>query len=103
MKASLSRYVAEIAKLDQSILSRWQTPDAVKRSGESEIDDLQWVSEYAEPGYTQPQKGILFANWNYFHCGIDTLLENYGFAIEWNDEWSTCEECNRAVRTSACL
>jgi hypothetical protein len=66
----------------------------------SEIENMNYASEYAEPGYTNPSKGILFANWNYFPSGIDTLLENYGYAIEWSDEWATCGNCGKAVRTS---
>lgn len=72
-----------------------------KRSAESEIENMGRSSEYAEPGYSQPSKGVLFANWNHFPRGIDSILERYGFAIEWSDEWTTCEECGRAVRTSA--
>jgi hypothetical protein len=26
------------------------------------------------------------------------LLENYGYQLEWSDEWSTCQECGKAVR-----
>jgi hypothetical protein len=62
---------------------------------------MNYADEYAEPGYSQTAKGILFANWNYFPHGIDILLERYGYSIEWSDEWATCEACNRAVRTSA--
>ena len=76
-------------------------PQVNLRMAASEIENLQFAGSYAEPGYTQPTKGILFANWNYFPRGIDQILENYGFAIEWQDEWSTCGECGRAVRQSA--
>ncbi len=64
------------------------------------IEDIQWASEYAEPGYDQPKKGILFGNWNYFARGVDTILEHYGYSVEWEDEWSTCGDCGKAVRTS---
>jgi hypothetical protein len=67
---------------------------------ESEIESMRFAQGYAEPGYTDPSKGILFANWNYFPRGVDTILERYGFAIEWSDEWSECENCNKAIRTS---
>jgi hypothetical protein len=67
----------------------------------AEIENIQVAKEYAEPGYTDPEKAILFANWNYFPRGIDTMLENYGYAIEWSDEWATCGNCYRAVRMSA--
>ena len=66
-----------------------------------EIENMGFAPEYAESGYSQPEKGILFANWNYFPRNIDTILEKYGYMVEWSDEWTTCEDCNRAVRTSA--
>jgi hypothetical protein len=69
------------------------------RSAESEIENLGYASAYAEPGYTQPAKGILFANWNHLPKGIDTVLERYGYAVEWSDEWATCDDCGKAVRT----
>lgn len=65
-----------------------------------EISNIQFAWDYAEKGYDKPKKFILFANWNYFPRGIDSILEGYGYAIEWSDEWTTCEDCNRAVRTS---
>ena len=26
--------------------------------------NIEWCSHYGEPGYTDPPRGILFANWN---------------------------------------
>jgi hypothetical protein len=66
---------------------------------ESEIDNLGWAPGYAEPGYDQPTRGVLLADWNVFPTGIDTILERAGYTIEWSDEWITCAECNKAVRT----
>ena len=74
--------------------------DNWQRSALSEIDNLGYASEYAEPGYSPTEKGVLFANWNYFPRNIDSILEGYGYAVEWSDEWSTCGECGKAVRTS---
>lgn len=67
----------------------------------SEIERMNYAADYAEPGYHSPEKGILFANWNYFPRGITDLLERMGYEIEWSDEWSTCSDCGKAVRTSA--
>jgi hypothetical protein len=61
---------------------------------------MGWSNEYAEPGYSDPKKGILFANWNKFSGDVTRLLENYGYEIEWSDEWSTCQECGKAIRMS---
>ena len=71
-----------------------------QRWAQSEIDNLGFAPCYIEPGYTPPEKGVLFANWNYFPRNIDTILESYGYAVEWSDEWATCQECGGAVRTS---
>lgn len=70
------------------------------RRAESEIESLQWSHAYAEPGYTDPEKEIIFANWNVFPSKVTDLLERAGYAIEWSDEWATCGDCNKAVRTS---
>jgi hypothetical protein len=74
--------------------------DTDRTRAKSEIENLQWSHEYAEPGYTHPGKGILFANWNYFAREATDLLERAGYAIEWSDEWATCQDCDKAVRTS---
>lgn len=72
-----------------------------------------FASEYAEPGYTNPESGIVFGNWNPA-CGFSVpkaqqqkdpvtklarILEKAGFELEWEDEWDTCSECGKAVRT----
>lgn len=69
------------------------------RNARMEIENLGFAKEYAEPGYDDPKRGILFANWNYFPSGIYSILERYGYEIEWPDEWTTCDNCSRAVRT----
>ena len=67
----------------------------------NEIENMGFAGEYAELGYSQPEKGILFANWNLFPRGVDTLLESMGYEIEWSDEWSTCGNCGKAFRISS--
>lgn len=76
------------------------TPERLADRQESELENMNWSREYAERGYTQPSKGILFANWNVFSKDLDGLLERYGYSVEWSDEWSTCADCGKAVRTS---
>jgi len=76
-------------------------PQVNVRRATSELENLGFAPSYAEPGYTQPERGILFGNWNYFPSAVTSLLEQYGYAIEWSDEWSTCEGCGKAVRTTA--
>jgi hypothetical protein len=70
------------------------------RAAESEAENIDFAPGYAEPGYTDPERGILFANWNVFPQRLTDILERQGYEIEWSDEWVTCEDCNRAVRTS---
>lgn len=70
------------------------------RNAQSIVDSMEWAEDYAEPGYDKPVRGIFFANWNGLPDKVTDLLERQGYAIEWSDEWSTCENCNRAVRTS---
>lgn len=69
------------------------------RKANQEIENLEWASDYAEPGYKTPEKGIVFADWNVFPTVVCSILERYGYEIEWSDEWSICGDCGKAVRT----
>jgi hypothetical protein len=77
--------------------------------------DFTTARYYAEPGYSQPESGIVFGNWN-AACGFNVpkevqkrdpvsklarVLEHFGFELEWEDEWTTCYDCGKAVRTQA--
>lgn len=75
--------------------------DNWKQFAQSEIDNLGWSADYAEPGYTAGPRGVLTANWNYFPSDITDILEHAGYSCEWSDEWTTCDECGKLVRTSA--
>jgi len=66
----------------------------------SEIENLGWSSDYAERGYTAGVRGVLLANWNYFPRDIGDTLERAGFDIQWSDQWTTCGDCGKLVRTS---
>ncbi len=72
-----------------------------QRTTKSEIENLGYAPGYAEPGYTDPARGILLANWNYFPSRIDRTLEDAGYKVEWRDEWDACAECGKLVRTTA--
>jgi len=79
----------------------------------SRIDDINWSSDYAEPGYSA-ENGVLFANWNDIDVYRDgerhtvntvmsrllRIFEKMGVECEWSDEWSTCDDCGKAIRTS---
>ena len=62
-------------------------------------EDIQWAAEYAEPGYSDPESGILFADWNACSRRVQSLLEAAGYALEWDEEWYVCE-CGKAFRVS---
>jgi hypothetical protein len=108
LRASLARKLKEVAKENAEAVAKGETiyrhnsVDSMKDSGESEIDSLTWYPDYAEPGYSlrHGEKGILAADWNYFHHRVDDLLEQAGFEVEWSDEWTACDDCGKAVRTS---
>jgi hypothetical protein len=55
--------------------------------------------KYGEPGYDQPEIGIIFADWNRVPRFVGEWLEHHGFSCEWEDEWIEDDEC-RAWRTS---
>ncbi len=80
----------------------------------SQADDVQWYEGYAEPGYPEASAGVCTGNWNsitrYHHDThtsetIDStmprlakLLERAGVELEWSDEWTSCEACNKLFR-----
>lgn len=64
--------------------------------------NAEFASEYGEPGYSNPEKGIIFANWNDIPKGLGDWLESCGFELEWSDEWHVSYNYpgGRAYRTS---
>jgi hypothetical protein len=62
--------------------------------------DGQWCSFYGEPGYQNPEQGIVFANWNKVPKNIGNYLEAAGFELEWSDEWVIDYDYNKAYRCS---
>lgn len=71
----------------------------LERDARQEVENMAWSSTYAEPGYDDPERGILFANWNNLPRDLDDILERAGYAIEWGDEWALCSGCGAALRT----
>lgn len=85
-----------------------------------------WSHAYASgQGYTDPAEGtgILFGNWNEQRTDrqwdperkqmvripekidrrpvrFSKIAEYAGYAVEWSDEWSTCSDCGKAIRTN---
>lgn len=60
----------------------------------------EWCSVYGEPGYTDPEKGIILANWNNIPKGLADWLEKCGYSLEWSDEWCIDYDYSKAYRTS---
>jgi hypothetical protein len=57
---------------------------------------------YAEPGYTDPESGIIATgNWNDPPTPerVTRIFEKLGIEIEWGDEWAACDECHKLFRT----
>jgi hypothetical protein len=75
-------------------------PHCGQPATQNDAENVRFALGYAEPGYQDPVKGVLFANWNGFPTDFDRVLESAGYAIEWEDEWTECCDCGKAVRTS---
>lgn len=60
-----------------------------------------WASDYAEPGYTLSEgaRGVAFGDWNGKNYRLANILDRMGYEVEWLDEWTRCEHCDRAFRT----
>jgi hypothetical protein len=63
-------------------------------------DGIDWCESYGEPGYSDTERGIIFANWNHVSRIVQDWLEHHGYALEWSDEWIACHETGKAYRTS---
>jgi hypothetical protein len=77
--------------------------------------DVQFAGGCCEPDYDD--KPVALANWNSkseynqetkelktidnIMPRLAKVLEKMGYAIEWQDEWHTCDNCGKAVRSSA--
>lgn len=89
----------------QFILQRDSRPPSCsslpRQHRQQAIDNLQWAPDYAiSQGYGDaPKHGILFYNWNEVSNKACDLLERAGYACHWCDEWSTCDDCGKAIRT----
>lgn len=66
----------------------------------SSLSEVEWAPGYAEPGYDEPKHGVVLANWNGYPSRLTDILEKAGYAIEWSDEWTSCENCGKVFRTS---
>lgn len=88
-----------------------------RTSGASRLQGFQFFSEYAEPGYSDPESRVIcLGNYNNItryqdgksvvFCDLPgriakILEERYGAELEWSDEWVSCEKCNSLFRCEA--
>lgn len=61
---------------------------------------LEYCSEYGETGYSDPETGILFADWNDIPNITQEYLESAGYNLEWSDEWLIDHDNDKAYRIS---
>lgn len=61
---------------------------------------MNYADEYGERGYTNPEKSILFANWNDISDTVQEYLELAGYELEWGDEWVIDYDNSKAYRIS---
>ena len=59
-----------------------------------------YCSRYGEEGYDDPEKSIIFADWNHVSKRVYSWLESHGYALEWSDEWIIPYQTDKAYRSS---
>ncbi len=77
----------------------------------SRLEEIEIYYGCSEPGYDE-DSGYALGNWNDVRKEINgvtyidktvvrlgAIFEKLGFNIEWNDEWTSCYDCNKIVRT----
>ena len=102
--------ILEAAKNDAQSRAKNSTDRQVRNV----LEDIQLHNGYAEPGYSDPECGIVATgNWNEITkwvnnerhvisdvpARIGRLFEKLGIEIEWSDEWANCTNCGKVVRT----
>lgn len=103
-----ARLILTIAARMADNVPGWET--------KSRIDEMELYTDYAEPGYTTPESGVIaLGNWNSVDRydsetnsrvevsnlpeRIGKLFERIGIELEWSDEWSGCSSCGKLIRT----
>ena len=69
--------------------------------------DCDFAEVMGEPGYDQPEKGVILTNWHKVPEHIAEGLEMRGFSTKWLDEWivvhnqsNCCSEAYRSIPES---
>lgn len=81
--------------------------DAQNREESNHVEDFQiHLHGYAEPGYENPESGIIVTgNFNDDQSDLPSRLakifeERYDVELEWSDEWVACDHCRKLFRVS---
>jgi hypothetical protein len=110
MTSKTKKTLARAEKLAEKFRTQAKTEEGRSRCGEVQIN----AAGYAEPGYSDPDSGVVaLGNWNEISrwaegksekvdsapADLAAALEKIGVDLEWEDEWKTCSDCSRLVRT----
>ena len=109
--------VIEIAKRVIEISKRMaiETRGSFGYTVENHLEEIS-IYNYSEPGYDKDQL-VALGNWNEITkynkatntrevisnlpCIIASVFEKMSIECEWSDEWASCNDCGRIVRTQA--
>jgi hypothetical protein len=101
-------------------IEEWRYTRQPNCSVSNHVANIQlYVNGYAEPGYNDPACGIIaLGNWNAvagewdpvkgtrpslangdLPQRIERLFEKLGIECEWADEWVSCTDCDKLIRT----
>jgi len=91
---------------------------AKKREAQFQIDEIEFATKYAEPGYTEPECGVIaLGDWNNVTAynresgewetvdntvsRLADIFEKMGIELEWSESWRKCDMCLGIVRIHA--
>lgn len=112
--------MSNLTKLHQILnaaIKKAESPSYVAGATADRLRDFTFhTNGYAEPSYSDPASGVIcvgnfndFREWSLEGKQIvvsdlpsrasKVLEERYGVELEWSDEWTTCGNCQKLVRT----
>lgn len=92
LEKQYKQYEEEVEATRVALVEHWISTEGEKLY-------ITSYSDYAEAGYDLGgKKGILVGDWNDVRKDIVSLIEEY-YQIEWSDEWISCSDCGKLIRT----
>jgi hypothetical protein len=66
----------------------------------TELESIMIYPGYIEPGYeNEGIRAVALGNWNgHIMARVKLCLERSGYACEWSDSWSCCDDCAMLLR-----